>query len=53
MTFQPGVHAVRDVDGITICMAHKILGLPPDIPILHINGDTLDNRRENLKAVGV
>jgi hypothetical protein len=42
-------HAVTDIAGVEVCMAHLILELPYDTPIRHLNGNPLDNRRPNLR----
>lgn len=43
-----GKYAGRKVDGGTQYM-HKLIMNHPKLPVDHINGDTLDNRRSNLR----
>jgi len=42
-------HAVGYVDGKTTAMHTAIMGRVPGMVIHHINGDGLDNRKENLR----
>lgn len=39
------------VEGKTIRLSHFILGVPSHVIVDHINGKTLDDRRENLRSV--
>ena len=41
--------AVRYENGEVVPMANEILGVAPDVEIEHINGDTLDFRKSNLR----
>ncbi len=37
--------------GKTVYMHREIISVPPDLDVDHINADTLDNRKENLRSV--
>ena len=43
----------RDDEGrrctVTEQLAHRVMGVPPGVPFLFVNGDSLDCRKENLK----
>lgn len=45
------IYAYREDDGCLISMHQEILGLLPGLIVDHINGNTLDNTRENLRYV--
>ena len=52
---EPGDHATATMeDGRPTTMEREVLRLDPDDPrkVLHLNGNTLDNRKNNLKTVG-
>lgn len=44
-------YAVRTYKGKTICLHREILNVSKGLEVDHINGDRLDNRRENLRIV--
>lgn len=48
---QKGVYAATEIEGKTVYMHRLILDAPQGMSVDHINGDTLDNRRSNLRIV--
>jgi len=46
---QPRYYAARSLKGKTIFMHRQIMRCPEDMEVDHINGDTLDNRKDNLR----
>lgn len=47
--YSQNLYAVRNVDGGQIRMHRVILDAPPDLQVDHVNMNTLDNRRANLR----
>jgi hypothetical protein len=43
------IYAIRSKGKGTVCMHRFIMNTPKDMQTDHINGDTLDNRRSNLR----
>jgi hypothetical protein len=48
---EKGDHAVTAINGEMIYLEDLIMNPAADETVIHINGDTLDNRRANLKIV--
>jgi hypothetical protein len=44
-------HAVTEIDGKLVYMEDLIMKPKDDEMVIHLNGDTLDNRRVNLRIV--
>ena len=44
-------HAVTEIDGKLVYMEDLIMKHKDDEMVIHLNGDTLDNRRVNLRIV--
>ena len=46
-----GKYAYTQIDGKTVYLHRLILNTPAGLEVDHINGDSLDNRRKNLRVV--
>jgi hypothetical protein len=48
---EEGDHAVTTMSGKMVYLEDLIMNPAPDETVIHVNGNTLDNRRANLKIV--